>query len=62
LKEGALRKPLFIRAQDWYKAGVCVDCPEYKLISLPEGAVAYCNLIEENRSCTYHPAETVLLK
>jgi len=55
--EGALRKPLFIHAQDWYKPAICVDCPEFKFVALPEGAVAYCNRVEDDRSCIFQPVE-----
>jgi hypothetical protein len=57
MKEEALRKPLFIHAQDWYIPAVCVDCPEFNFIPLPEGAVAFCRRIEEDLNCLFHPVD-----
>jgi len=51
------RKPLFIHAQDWYRATVCVDCPEFNFVPLLKGAVAYCDRVEEDKVCIFHPDE-----
>ena len=55
--EETLKKPLFIHSQEWYIPSVCVDCPEFNFVPLPEGAVAYCNRVEENRNCLFSPAD-----
>ena len=55
--EGALKKPLFIHAQDWYRPNICVDCPEFNFVPLPEGAVAYCNRIEKDYQCVFRAIE-----
>lgn len=51
------KKPIFIQTQDWYRTTVCVDCPEFNFVPLPEGAVAYCNRIEDGKSCIFYQTE-----
>ena len=53
MMEEPLRKPLFIHSQDWYLPSVCVDCPDFKFVPLPEGAAAYCNRVEVDRKCMF---------
>ena len=57
MMEEPLRKPLFIHSQDWYIPSVCVDCPDFNFVPLPEGAVAYCNRIEEGSKCMFGSAD-----
>ena len=57
MMEEPLRKPLFIHSQDWYIPSVCVDCPDFNLVPLPEGAVAYCNRVEDDKKCLFGSAE-----
>jgi hypothetical protein len=51
LKDEPLKKPLFVYAQNWYKPSTCAECKEFNFVLLPEGAAAYCNLIEEDKPC-----------
>jgi len=48
-----LSKPILIHDQDWYKTAVCIDCPEFNFIPLPEGGAGFCNRIEGNRPCMF---------
>jgi hypothetical protein len=57
MMEEPLRKPLFIHSQDWYIPSVCVDCPDFNFVPLPEGAVAYCNKVEDDKKCMFGPAD-----
>jgi len=57
MMEEPLRKPLFIHSQDWYMPSVCVDCPDFNFVPLPEGAVAYCNKVENDKGCMFSPAD-----
>ena len=52
MKREDLKKPLFVFAQNWYKPEACSECSEFNFVILPEGAAAYCNLIEDNEPCT----------
>ena len=58
MREELPQKPLFIHTQDWYRTTVCVDCPEFNLVPLPEGAVAFCNQVEDNKSCIFYHTES----
>jgi len=51
------KKMVFIQAQEWYKPQVCSKCPEFNMMSLPEGIAAYCNLVESDQPC---PMESAL--
>ena len=55
--KGALKKPLFIHAQNWYRPSVCVDCPEFHFMPLSEGGVAYCIRIENDCQCIFKAIE-----
>ena len=57
MREETLRKPLFIHTQDWYRTTDCVDCHEFRFVPLPEGAVAYCRQVEDERNCIFSHAE-----
>jgi hypothetical protein len=46
------KRALFIHAQEWYKLD-CADCPEFNFVPLPEGAVAYCNRMENKNACIF---------
>jgi hypothetical protein len=52
-----LSKPILIHDQDWYKTAVCIDCPEFNFIPLPEGGAGFCNRIEGNRPCMFESNE-----
>ncbi|MCW3978858.1 MAG: hypothetical protein NWF12_03855 [Candidatus Bathyarchaeota archaeon] len=58
MREELPKKPLFIHTQDWYRTTVCVDCPEFNFVPLPEGAVAYCNRVEDDKSCIFYHTES----
>ena len=55
--KGALKKPLFVHAQDWYRPSICVDCPEFNFVPLSEGGVAYCIRIENDCQCIFKAIE-----
>ena len=46
------KRALFIQAQEWYKPE-CADCPEFNFVPLHEGAVAYCNRMENKKACIF---------
>ena len=53
----ALKKPVFVHAQNWYKPGACADCKEFNFVLLPDGAAAYCEKIEEDQCCILNGME-----
>jgi len=52
MKREALKMPVFVYAQSWYKPEACSECPEFNFVLLPEGAAAFCDRIEDDKQCT----------
>ena len=53
----SLRKPILVHDQDWYRTAICIDCPEFKFIPLPEGGAGFCARIEADKPCLFSSSE-----
>jgi hypothetical protein len=54
----SLRKPILVHDQEWYRTAICIDCPEFKFIPLPEGCAGFCVRVEEDKPCIFTNPET----
>jgi hypothetical protein len=53
MKEELPKKMLFIQAQEWYNSKICSECAEFNLFPLPNGVIAFCNLMENDEICPH---------
>jgi len=53
----SLRKPILVHDQEWYRTAICIDCPEFKFIPLPEGGAGFCVRVEADKPCLFASSE-----